>query len=452
MTKAASRFLFFVLLAGACLSARAQSEKPLGRMPASARQLIEIKATGSTRFPEAAIVAATGLQPGPNVTEDDFKRAAVRLGDTGAFTDVAYSFSYTTAGTKVEFHVTDSTKFVPALFEDFVWFSDAELVGRIKQSVPLFDGELPLNGGLPDQVSDVLQAMLVEKAIPGHVNYVRTGKTDGPIESIDYSVSDVLIRVRKIDFTGVGDAERGLLESATEGFSNREYSRSRLDAFVQHQLLPVFHARGFLKATFGEPLPKVMQMPSADAGEIATGPARQTVVDVIYAVTPGEVYKLTSLQWSGNHEFPTDTLSGMVRAELGQPANTVRLVDQLKSVEKLYGSHGFMTTNIKINTQYDDAAPAVAIVVDIKEGPVFHMGDLEFRGLDNSLTAKLRNLWKIRQGDVYDSTYLAEYLPEAHKLLPARLDWSVDSHVTANLSDKTVDVDLIYTVKAPAPE
>jgi hypothetical protein len=77
------------------------------------------------------------------------------------------------------------------------------------------------------------------------------------------------------------------------------------------------------------------------------------------------------------------------------------------------------------------------------------MGELEFRGLDNSLTAKLRNAWKIRQGDVFDATYLSEYLPVAHKLLPSGLDWDVASHVTANVRDKTVDVDLIYSVKAP---
>ena len=77
------------------------------------------------------------------------------------------------------------------------------------------------------------------------------------------------------------------------------------------------------------------------------------------------------------------------------------------------------------------------------------MGDLEFRGLDNSLEAKLRNLWKIRQGEVFDSAYLSEYIPAARKLLPANLDWDVASHVTANVKDKSVDVDLIYTAKAP---
>ena len=37
----------------------------------------------------------------------------------------------------------------------------------------------------------------------------------------------------------------------------------------------------------------------------------------------------------------------------------------------------------------------------------------------------------------------------AQKLLPPALDWDVASHVTANVRDKTVDVALIYSVKAP---
>jgi hypothetical protein len=77
------------------------------------------------------------------------------------------------------------------------------------------------------------------------------------------------------------------------------------------------------------------------------------------------------------------------------------------------------------------------------------MGELEFRGLDNSLMAKLRDAWKIRQGEVYDANYLDEYLPAAHKLLPPSLDWEVTSHVTPNVREKTVDVDLIYAVKTP---
>ena len=108
-----------------------------------------------------------------------------------------------------------------------------------------------------------------------------------------------------------------------------------------------------------------------------------------------------------------------------------------------------MTATITPDSEFDDAASTVTIHLDVKEGYAYHMGELEFRGLDNSLTAKLRSAWKIRPGEIYDSTYLSEYLPAAQKLLPPALDWEVSPHVTANVRDKSVDVDLIYSVKAP---
>jgi len=451
MTKAIPRFLLLIVIVvgGLCLPGIGQgtsSQKPLAQMPASARQLIAIKVTGSKRFPEAAIAAATGLQMGAAVNDDDFKKAARRLGDMGVFTEIAYKFTYSSAGTKLELQVTDAQKFVPVHFEDFVWFTDAELKQRIQQHSPLFDGELPLSGRLAGDVSDVLQAMLVENSIPGHVEYLRAGKTDGPVDSINYHVTDVLIQVRKIEFAGADADDIPALEAAAQRLPDREYSRTRLNLLVQRQLLPVYYARGYLKAQFSEPEPKVIKQPAADNED---GPRNQTIVDVTFAVTPGQQYKLKGLEWSGNHEFPTDTLQKMVRAEPGQPANTVRLGDNLKDIQKLYGSHGFVTTTIKADAQFDDAASTVILHLVVTEGYVYHMGDLEFRGLDNSLTAKLRAVWKIRPGEVYDSTYLSEYLPAAQKVLPPTLDWEVSPHVTANIREKTVDVDLIYSAKAP---
>lgn len=445
MRNATSRLLLPLWL-GLCLAAIGQSQKPLSQMPASARQLIAIKVTGSKRFPEQAVAAASGLQIGAPVNDDDFKKAARRLGDMGVFTDIEYSFSYSSAGTKLEFRVTDGEKFVPVRFEDFVWFSDEELLHRIKQHAPLFDGELPLSGRLAEEVSDVLQAMLVENSIPGHVEYERSGKSNGPVDSIVYRVSDVLIQIRNVEFTGAAEAEIPALTAAARRVFDREYSRTVLRALVEKQLLPVYYARGYLKAAFGEPHPKVVKQPAAANEE---GPHNLTVVDVIFPVTPGRQYKLKSLEWSGNGEFSTDVLAKMVRAEPGQPANTVRIGDNLRDVEKLYGSRGYFTASITPAATFDDDAGTVAIRLEVKEGPVFHMGELEFRGLDNSLTAKLRNAWKIRFGEVYDATYLTEYLPVAHKLLPPSLDWEVSPHVTANVRDKTVDVDLIYSVKAP---
>jgi outer membrane protein assembly factor BamA len=415
-----------------------------------AKILAAVKVKGTKRFKEEDVVAASGLRLGRPVSDEDFKKAARTLGDTGAFTDIAYSFSYSSAGTKLELQLTDAPKFLPAHFEDFVWFSDAELEKAIKYHVPLFNGDLPSFGHMPDDVSEALQTLLVQNAIPGRVEYLRTAGPSGDIENFNYSVSDVSIRVRNIEFTGVAPSELPLLEAAALKLPDREYSRSRLDRFVERDLLPILHARGFMKASFGPPQPKVVKASQSESGSETNDEARhRTIIDVELAVAQGLQYKVSRLEWSGNHAFPSEQLQAMIRLKPGLPANTVQLGDNLAEVRTLYGSHGYVGATIKVNAQFDDAQSTVAMQLEVKEGDVYHMGELEFRGLDNGLTAKLREAWKLRPGEVYDATYLEQYLPQAHKLLPVSLDWDVASHVTANVRDKTVDVDLQYSVKAP---
>jgi outer membrane protein assembly factor BamA len=174
-----------------------------------------------------------------------------------------------------------------------------------------------------------------------------------------------------------------------------------------------------------------------------------TLLDVTIAITPGVQYKTTGWNWSGNENVPTADLQPLLHVKTGEPANTVQLEDDLRAVQQLYSSRGYITATIKANAEFDEAASAVRYELVVTEGSVYRMGELEFRGIDNSLTAKLRAAWKIRPGDVYDATYLKEFLPQARRMLPPTIDWDVAPHVTAIAKDKTVDVDLEYTAKAP---
>ena len=141
-----------------CIAAAAQRQPaPSNQLPPSAYKLISVKVTGSTRFTTEDVAAASGLPMGTVAHEDDFKKAARQLGESGAFTSIAFTFSSSSAGTKLEFQVTDADKFVPARFTDFVWLTDDELRQKLHERIPLFHGELPANGRLPDEVDDVLQ-------------------------------------------------------------------------------------------------------------------------------------------------------------------------------------------------------------------------------------------------------------------------------------------------------
>src|SRR5215469_4344767 len=97
-----------VILIGATFARPAWGQKSFAQAPASERQLISVKVTGNKRFSENAIIAASGLQIGTVVTEDDFKKAATRLGAFGILSDIGYTYSFSAAGTKLELQVTEA--------------------------------------------------------------------------------------------------------------------------------------------------------------------------------------------------------------------------------------------------------------------------------------------------------------------------------------------------------
>src|SRR5271155_535522 len=120
----ARSLLSSLLLIVPCFPALAQVQSPPGNpggaMPRASYKLIAVTVTGSKRFTPEEIAAASGLPIGTVAHEEDFKKAARQLGETGAFGDITYTYSYSSAGTKLVFHVTDADKFVPTRFTDFV--------------------------------------------------------------------------------------------------------------------------------------------------------------------------------------------------------------------------------------------------------------------------------------------------------------------------------------------
>jgi outer membrane protein assembly factor BamA len=441
-----ARCLFSSLLLSLPAAAQTQPPGATAPLPPTAYKLISVKVTGSKRYNSEEIAAASGLPVGTIAHEDDFKKAARQLGESGVFSDISFTYSYSSAGTKLEFQVTDADKFLPVRFTDFVWFTEEALLQKLHERIPLFNGELPANGRLTDEVSDILQAMLVENGVPGRVEYLRSNGKNGKPDSVIFNVAGVSIRIHHAEFPGAGAAELPLLQAAAERLSDREYSRDYMDNFIAHDLLPIYRKRGFLKASFAPAQPKVVKPAAAEASDNKQPP---TFVDVTFPVAPGIPYKVTTWNWSGNKEISTDTLQPLLHTKAGQTADMVQLESDLRAVQELYSSRGCVAATIKAEAQFDDDAGTVTLLLKVSEGPVYHMGELEFRGIDNNLTARLRAIWKLRPGDVYDATYLKQFLPQARKLLPANLDWEVDPHVTPITRDKTVDVDLQYTVKAP---
>jgi len=441
-----SRVMRLVLCLSLLLSAAAGQKQPTSGKASSAGpfKLIALKATGTARYTDKEILAASGLQIGQNAADGDFKEAVQRLGDSGLFSSVVYSYSSSSTGVRLELQLADAdkSKLVPAQFENFVWFTDEELLAALQRRVPLFNQLLPVAGNLPERVSEALQAMLSEKQFPGRVDFLRSAEEPGgALHAIVYRVEEVTIRIRSVEFPRASPEQTTLLTNAGRRLMGAEYLRSSLAAVAKFDLLPVYLQRGYLKASLGPSDARVVPQPSSAAD--GQGPA-DVQVDAIVPVTPGRIYSTSSVDWKGNSAIAISEVAPLIHLPLGQPVDAVRLLRDLENVGKLYRSRGYMTVQIKPDARLDDEKSTVHYDLNIVEGDLYKMGELEIVGLDTQAKARMQAAWHLREGQPYNADYPKKFVDDTGQLLPRAVRWAVSIHESLDAKDKTVDVEIRF--------
>ncbi|HEY6182262.1 MAG TPA: POTRA domain-containing protein, partial [Terriglobales bacterium] len=423
-----------------CVSATGQTKPAARKAPAansSTWKLVSLSVKGSQRYTAEEILASCGLQIGQPANEEDFKKATEQLGQTGLFSNASYSYTYSSEGVKLELQLTDNDQLVPANFDNFVWLTDHELLEQLRGRVPLFKGLLPTDGDMADEVSNALQAVLIEHKVQGKADYIRQGPGDGGVSGFLYTIGAHNVVIQNIAFTGAGQDELPLLQNAAKRLSGAEYAHSTIRNEDRLGFLPVYLQRGHLKASFEESQVKIVR--EADD---------QTVVDVTIVVTPGLQYKFTDMTWMGNSAFTSPQLQGLVQLKSGQPADAVLLDKDLREIAKLYGTRGYMAPKITPKPVMDDSASTVHYDIEVREGDIYKMGELELRGIDEKTKKKLVFDWKLEEGQVYDSGYVVRFMSESRRDLPTDTKWDITVHEALN-DDKTVDVTLTYEAKNP---
>jgi len=418
--------------------------------PDSPSKLIAVKVSGTVRFSDKEIVAASGLQLGRNASDADFKEVVQRLGECGLFTDVAYSYSSSDTGTKLELQLADvdAAKLVPASFENFVWFTDDELHAAVEKNVPLFKDLLPVGGSLPDRVQEALQALLSQRQLPGRVNFLREASTaDGAIIAINYRVEEINIRIQGVEFPGATPELATLLMAAARRIIGEEYGRSTLAAAAKFDLLPVYMQRGYLTARFGLPTARMLPQStdsSVDAKSSDTREPTELQVVAILPVSPGIVYLTSSVDVKGCSAISTSQIATHIHLKPGEPADAVGLLRDVENVIKLYRSRGYMTVQVKPEPTFDENQHAVRYDVRIIEGDQYKMGELEILGLDTRAKDRMREAWTLRQGQPYNADYPMKFLEDTRNLVPPEVEWATSVHETPDAKDKTVDVEISF--------
>jgi outer membrane protein insertion porin family len=370
-------------------------------LSAQTSKLAQVKVTGSVKFPEAQIAAASGLTIGDAVSKDDIQAAANRLADLGPFTNVRYRFTSTGDTVSVEFTLADAPT-VPVLFDNFTLFSDEELTQALKDAVGLFDGTAPEQGFILDSLTEALQQFLAKHGIQAAVErtYLAGPGESGMIQR--FEIKGVAgLKVTAVQFGDpLATESRKLVEPARD-LIGKPFSRFAVGVFAGEHVRPLYLARGNLRVQFGTPQARFTGNPNQ--------PLPDNVI-VFLPITPGPIYRWGGVTWNGNTVFIPQALVDFLGFAPDEVADGLKVEAGWERVRKEYGKHGYLDAAIYAEPLLDDSAARVRYRARISEGVQYRMGQLVITGLSLTAERLLIAAWRIPAGEVFDNSNFEEFL------------------------------------------
>jgi outer membrane protein assembly factor BamA len=380
LTAAVLMLMMFVLTPVA-----AQQRQTLGRL----------EFVGLKRLTRDQVVEMSGLKVGQVINETVLDAAANSLLKTGLFRRLSYRVTNANQAV-VTFQVEESAVSLPVVFENFVWFSDEEIVAAVRKDVIFFNGTSPASGETPDKIAAALQRLLNEKHIPGQVDYLPYISKDK--QELLFTVKGAHIPVCSIHFPGASAVAEAELIKAAQPLFKSDYSQKDTMTFLPLNLLPLYRRKGHLRAEF--------QTPSAS---LETGAQCPGGVNVTIPVTEGTSYRWAKSVWDGNDKLPIEDLATALGMNPGDLADGIKIDSGLKNVGKAYGKRGFLTPTIQSSAEFDDAASLVTYRFKINEGPRYFMGDLIINGLPPADVTELKSKWTLGSNAVFDESYVDQF-------------------------------------------
>lgn len=415
-----------LVLAGAILSAAAP-QQPSARTTTHPIEAVHV--TGNKRYSVEQVTKISGLAQGKSVSVADLDATMARMAATGLFAKVGYKYGPDATGNRlvVTFEIEEPEWKVPVLFDNFVWFSDAQLQAALAEDVPTFDGTLPLTDGAPALVVQSLQQFLKSKNIDRPVEFLTYSHAKTKVLKYLFKVTDPGLRVCALKLDGVSPDWEKRFAPAVAAQIGRAYSRVSLEGLTIGELEGTYRTRGRLDATVGA---ATVRLNDGCDG-----------VSVTVPVTEGDEYTWERTTWSGNTVVASADLDRLLGVKSGALAETAVLDPGLSAVRGAYGKLGHVQAQLSVSARGDKATRRAQLEVQVTEGPQFRMGTLQLVGLTDADAANLAKRWKLKPGQVFDASYLDEFRRD--EIMPVQRQRRLLMRgpiATADVAAKTVNV------------
>jgi outer membrane protein assembly factor BamA len=390
-------FLLVFLLAALSLDSHTPAT---GQTDRASMELGDLQVIGARRYSVEEIKKVSALEIGKPASIPHLDAAAERMAETGLFKKVSYRYVTESGRLSVTFEIEEAEWTVPVVFDNFVWFTDAQVVAAVRDVLPSFDGTAPPTSGIPERIIQALRQLLASNRLQGRVEFLPQAVLKKGVEGYLFRVADPGPTICALRFEGASAIAQSDLVAALKTSVGSQYSRTFLVNASKGTLVDAYRRHGLWGAAFDEPVTAL------DAGRDCSG------VAVTLHVNEGEPYAYAGAVWTGNAALASHDLDVLLGIKAGEVAALTKLDDALRRIGRAYARHGYLVQRTTYTPRLDDSTRQVSFEMRVAEGPQFRLGTVDFVNLGPSDAAALRKVWRIGPGDVYDSSYPDQFTKE----------------------------------------
>lgn len=287
--------------------------------PAATVTIHGIEVNGLKRLSPDQVIALSGLRTGQPFDAALMQTSIDRLIAVGIFANVRCRYDVARGGLVV-FDIEEHAWTRPVVFDNFIWWTDAELTRAIAEAVPTFDGTAPQTDAVIHNITVVLERLMRERHAPGEVAYYPSMRPDGSDRKHRFRIRGVALPICGLHFpraSGIAEAE--LVRSAA-AIAGKEYLQEALRNVIHDTLLPLYGHRGFVEARAGQPETRYVSTAACPSG-----------VDVSVPIEEGIAYRMGTVTAPGLSDRDARALMQGWKLKPGKPYDGFYLADYLRS-------------------------------------------------------------------------------------------------------------------------
>ena len=279
----------------------------------------------------------------------------------------------------------------------------------LKTRVALYRPDaVPTAGNLRANIAMALKAMLAEKGVGGTAvgSRLSSSRPNGPLDHIVFAIDSPAVLIHSLTLAGASPGMRTKLDRVIRDVAGQQWDKDASFDNIGSRVGDAYRNAGYLDIALAK---QEHSAPNITASDIE--------LDLSATLREGAQYHVTQLAWAGSDMLSAADFNKQAALKVGDPDSPLGLRESLKSLTDAYGAKGYIDAKVSAPPVVDRVAHKVAYSVSVEPGPQYHFRSVRWPSVSAEQAKAFDAAWKMKTGDVYDSTYLFQFLRQNKMLM-----------------------------------